>query len=86
MGAYGTSQGGAWGGLEGIPPSRYFCFSVPWFVTGPFRAGGAWGGWGVPPSRFIYAIYHFGDGVNAHARTLNPQMSWTAYGPESSKI
>ena len=43
MGAYGTSQGGgAWGGrsppslggVGGYPPSRYFCLSVPWFVTG----------------------------------------------------
>ena len=40
MGAYGTSQGGgAWGGVEGYPPSRYLCFSVPWLVMGPLRAG-----------------------------------------------
>ena len=40
MGAYGTSQGGGpGGGLGGYPPSRYLCFSVPWFVMGPLRAG-----------------------------------------------
>ena len=47
MGAYGTSQGwggaapglgGGWGGW-GVTPSRYFCLSVSWFVTGPLRAG-----------------------------------------------
>ena len=44
MGAYRTSQGGGGGGLGGrtphprgvvgVPPSRYFGLSVPWFVTG----------------------------------------------------
>ena len=34
MGAYGTSQGG--GGLGGTPHLGTF---VPWFVTGPLRAG-----------------------------------------------
>ena len=44
MGAYGTCQGGGPGGVQprgglGDPPSRYFFLSVPWFVTGPLRAG-----------------------------------------------
>ena len=34
-GARSPSLGGVWG----IPSSRYFCLSVPWFVTGPLRAG-----------------------------------------------
>ena len=31
--------GGGGGGVGGYPSSRYFCLSVPWFVTGPLRAG-----------------------------------------------
>ena len=26
-------------------------------------------------------VYRFGDGLNAHTRTSNPQMSCAAYGP-----
>ena len=31
-------RGGGGGGVGEYPLSRYFCLSVPWFVTGPLRA------------------------------------------------
>ena len=45
MGAYGTSQGGgAWGAQPpqprgGLGGYMVICLFVPWFVTGPLRAG-----------------------------------------------
>ena len=39
---WALSELGAWGGGGGgggVGPSRYFYLSVPWFVTGPLRAG-----------------------------------------------
>ena len=52
-----AKAGGAWGGW-GVPPSRHFCLSVPWFVKGHYELARA----RAIADQFIYAIYTYCGG------------------------